>query len=174
MRWEQTLLITVFSDASFKDGIAGWGFWFKSSHGTGVGDGAAPAFSAAHAELLGILAAAAEAVRCHQDCGPLALLIQCDSQAALGAFLHLGMARVARSSPMPISRRKQLAREERDALLRFRAQHPAIPIYLKHVKGHSKNGDARSWVNGYTDKLASTARLAHAVPAQDSDGGDPT
>lgn len=113
-------------------------------------------------ELWGIRNAILEACLRH-PVTELTLVVQCDNIGALMALLSLNRRREmtvrwAKNSPLKQSGiRKNLTAAERGWLKEI-SECGAKTIYLKHVKGHTDNKDARSYVNSLTDSLASQAR----------------
>ena len=113
-------------------------------------------------ELWGIRNAILEACLRH-PVSDLTLVVQCDNIGALMTLLILNRrkgptVRWARNSPLKQTGiRKNLSDAERGWLGEIR-KCGAKTIFLKHVKGHTKNKDARSHVNKLTDALASQAR----------------
>jgi hypothetical protein len=113
-------------------------------------------------ELWGIRNAILEACLRHPVTG-LTLVVQCDNIGALMTLLTLnrrrGMTvRWAKNSPLKqLGIRKNLTAAERGWLKEISVC-GAETISLKHVKGHTDNKDARSYVNSLTDSLASQAR----------------
>ncbi len=154
-----SLLITVFSDASVKDGKAGYGYWFKSAHASSYGYGDLPTAHVPTAELQGICAGMRAALQAHADFkGDLAFVVQCDNLQALGALIPGLNARPAKTSPHPIYTVKVWTQPLRDELQALRKKLDRTPVYLKHVKGHRGTRDARSAVNTLTDRLARKGR----------------
>jgi hypothetical protein len=159
-----TTLVTVFSDASMSADKCGCGWWFKSDkvRGTGSRQMETGILNIHEVELWGIRNAILEACLRHPVTG-LTLVVQCDNIIALMTLLTLngrrGMkVRWAKSSPLKQSgNRKNITDAERGWLKEIN-ECGAKAIYLKHVKGHTTNKDARSYVNNLTDSLASQAR----------------
>jgi hypothetical protein len=159
-----TTLVTVFSDASMSADKCGCGWWYKSEkiQGTGSRQMETGTLNIHEVELWGIRNAILEACLRHPN-PDLTLVVQCDNIGALATLLLLNRRRKfvvqwARNSPLKQTGvRKNLSDAERQWLSEIR-ECGAKAIYLKHVKGHSKNKDARSHVNKLTDALASQAR----------------
>lgn len=156
----QPTLITVFSDASFRDGCVGHGYWIKSKHKETTNKGFALADSVNSAELTGCLRALEIAVHLHSHIeGEKAYIVQCDSLAALGALITRGVGIAAKTSPIPIPARNSLTQQEDERITEFLSAHPNLTIWLKHVKGHTAGRDGRSGVNRTVDRLARQARM---------------
>lgn len=167
------LLITVFSDASFAGGIAGFHYWFKSSKGSQFGSGSADGIaSIAHAELLGIQAGLFAAAAAHPGL-EVDYLVQCDSVHALGILVSQAGARIAKSSPLKFPPVRKLQPAERALAHTIRRLAGKSAIFLKHVKGHSKADDPRSFLNKKMDKGASLARKNHQAGLRPSDSPAP-
>jgi RNase H len=152
-------LITIFSDASYKDEHSGYGYWFKSKYTSGTGTGRERANSIDHAELLGICRAINKAWLRHKKIIPqneIRFVIQCDNISALGMLLTHGAAKVVKDSK-PIELRKKWSPEELQLVEEIRQHLPDSTLYLKHIKAHTKNKDARSRVNQLTDRLSKEA-----------------
>ena len=157
-------LVTVFSDASMSADKCGCGWWFKSDkiRGTGSRQMETGTLNIHEIELWGIRNAILEACLRHPDTD-LTLVVQCDNIGALMTLLTLnyrkGMkVRWAKNSPLKQSGiRKNLTAVEREWLKEIN-ECGAKALYLKHVKGHTNNKDARSYVNNLTYSLASQAR----------------
>lgn len=159
MSADKPLLVTVFSDASLKDNVAGVGWWFKSSEKQGKGHQQLADFphDITIAELCGILKAVAAAVQAHPG-RKLVIVLQCDNLAALGAVASLG-ARSASTSPIQIQPRKSLRPQERVYLNGLKDVLGDTLVWLKHVKGHNGNKCKRSAVNSLTDRLSRRGRI---------------
>lgn len=159
------LLITVFSDASFQDGVAGFHFWFKSRITREIGSGSkGEVATTAEAELLGILAGVSAAKAAHPGGDP-DYVIQCDSVHALGILLTVARARTAKSSPLKFHPVRNLRPGEQSAADRIRAAAGSGHLWLKHVKGHTSRDDPRSFLNRKMDQGASAARKSHQQEA---------
>ncbi len=158
------LLVTVFSDASVSDGRAGCGFWFKSSEAKGKGSSSIDheSISVGEAELWGIFIAITAAAKSHDV--TIDVVIQCDSMMALQA-LHTKGHPWAKTSSLKWGTRRKISAFEQSHADRISNIANVGKIYLKHVKGHTKRADARSYVNDLTDKLASNARKARTEVA---------
>lgn len=155
----ETLLVTVFSDASLKDGKAGFGYWFKSSHASADGSAAGDREfqNSCQAEFIGITVAIAAAVKAHPG-QRIDFVVCCDNINALALFMDIG-ARFAKTSKLKAYPSRKMVREFRRELDQVHALLQGGKVWLKHVKGHSSKKDcARSWVNNLTDKLAGKAR----------------
>lgn len=152
-------LITVFTDASFRAGYAGFGYWFKSSQRTQTGSGSAEVLTNNEAELLACLCGMRAALEGHSTTADPALIVQSDSLVALGTLYTLGVGVPAKSSTHRIERRSRISPSEQAAVQSFLNEYGSFPCWLKHVKGHS-GGCSRTYVNGWTDELARKARLA--------------
>lgn len=159
------LLITIFSDASVSDGIAGAGFWHKSSECSGHGSVSIGRknITAHEAELWGLLSAVKHVFELgiYQK-RDVDLLLQCDSMAALSAIASRGNGRWAKTSKLKGSRRA-LTPWEGELLKELRGL-PFKKLWLKHVKGHNGTGCARSFINTKNDAAAKAARLNHTSP----------
>lgn len=152
-------MITVFGDASFKDGVSGGGYWFKSHLASGNGQLKLRATSDNHeAELEILLEAMRIAVRheAHASQPVPMLIIQSDSMAALGAML-LKTDAVAAKKSIPIPYRRRVTSGEGQILAAMRNEFGGHKIYLKHVKGHTSGADPRSYINRQVDRAARQA-----------------
>ncbi len=158
-------LITVFSDATISGNRCGCGWWFKSDKASGQGSRylESDTLNIHEAELWGIKIGLEEAAARHE--GATAFVVQCDNLGALQALQHLNRHRTgttvrwASTSLLKcLTHRKRLTDFERELLTGIRNL-GADTIYLKHVKGHTGNADARSHINRLTDELAKQARI---------------
>lgn len=151
-------LVTVITDASYRDGVAGFHYWFKSAHATAEDTGTAQDVeSSCHAELLGIFAGIM-AVYEHHGPTPLDFVIQCDSTQALGILLKHTGARIAKTSKIRFGVPGRTTEAEVRLAVQIRAVvGPEARLWLKHVKGHSSINDARHKLNRFADKKAREA-----------------
>lgn len=147
-------LITVFADASLREGHSHYGYWFKSTLHCSQGSGKKTAHSIEHAELIGICHGIASAIKTHGEVGEIALVVQCDNLSALGLLKTLGNAKQASTSPIDIPPRKKWHPDEAQLIEELRSKLLEVPIWLKHVKGHTSKRDGRSGVNRLTDRLS--------------------
>jgi hypothetical protein len=89
---------------------------------------------------------------------PTAVVLQCDNIGALAwvRSFHPGAKEVDRKHGTHEVRSppKLYPSTMEPAILGLRSVDPALKIWLKHVKGHSKAKDARSWVNKQCDRQA--------------------
>ncbi len=149
------MLVTLITDASLchETRAAGFGWWAVSRRGRAYGGGpihARPESSNA-AELMAIV----NGMHCALRRGILldgdALIVQTDSQAAIQA----------------INGARTIAHHETAALERLRAYITAhaLSIEMRHVKGHTRTQDKRSYVNRVCDMHARSAmrRLRHEL-----------
>lgn len=154
-------LVTVFSDASVKGGQAGFGFWVKSDVAQVESSGDVREIlerttdKINEAELAGIIAACRAARDAHD--GPIILVIQCDSMAALGAMRSLGIA-FAKNSPLKCPPRQRMTDTEHHLLSKYRLIQDIESAWLKHIKGHTGARCGRSKINRLVDKLAAEGR----------------
>jgi hypothetical protein len=155
---QDSVLITVFSDASFKGGVAGWSYWFKSHVARGKGHGSSSAISCSHGELLGIQAGINAALQAHHTQAKIAWVVQCDSLEALGLLLTFADARFAKTSFRTTGRRAgKVPVELRQTSLGIKEVQRGV-IWLKHVKGHTNFDDPRHSLNRMNDRVAKLAR----------------
>jgi hypothetical protein len=162
-----TTLITVFADASRSDTTSGCGWWFRSDkiRGTGSRQMETGTLQIHELELWGIRNGILEACLRH-PVPDITLVVQCDNVVALQALLSLHSGKrgpltvswTRGCSQRRVTKRKTLSEFEQTMLAEIKMC-GAKAIYLKHVKGHTGNKDARSHVNKLTDGLANQARL---------------
>ncbi len=149
-------MITVFGDASFKDGVSGGGYWFKSQAVSDKGHMKLRATESNHEAELEILLEAmrlAVAHIAHAGQPEAMLIVQSDSMAALGAML-LKTHAVAAKKSIPIPLRRKISSREGNLLALINREFGGRKIYLKHVKAHTSGTDARSSVNRHVDQMA--------------------
>lgn len=158
-------IITVFSDATISGNRCGCGWWFKSDKASGQGSLflESDTLNIHEAELWGIKTGLEEAAARHE--GDIIFVMQCDNLGALQALQHLNRHKTGTSvfwaktsAHKLMTHRKRLTDFERELLTGIRNL-GADKIYLKHVKGHTGNADARSHINRLTDELAKQARI---------------
>lgn len=160
--------MTLFADASFcpRTGAAGWGSWaIRDDWQRGkLQGGPIKAHRKIKASNNAEVAGIALALWYHKHAGDLDgltdILLQCDNVIALGYIkqkIHrttVSVAKVNRHHP------RIVACGFSDKLVIAATQTIAdmleeIPnVGVRHVKGHSKTGDSRSWVNEQCDKEA--------------------
>jgi hypothetical protein len=155
----QPNLVTVFSDATLHPPYAGYAWWYRWNGPSVRGGGGAYADDICTAELKGLL----EGIRAaHTELAGRPVdgwVIQCDSTHALGLFLHLPNAKIAKSSPIQFAMTKKVRPERMTMLKEIAAMIPEPgKIWLKHVKGHTDGRDSRSTVNRETDRRAAEER----------------
>lgn len=137
------MLVTIFSDASFchDKKVGGWGAWARSERGIVSSWGAFkwPVTSANMAELYAAVNAVHMVLK--SDIFSLGdeLLLQIDNLAALGALE--GKAKTEWPTRGLAEMGKLLAAGQ-------------AKLRVRHVKGHSKNGQPRSWVHNFCDRGA--------------------
>lgn len=155
--------MTLFADASFcaKTGAVGWGSWaIRDEWDRGRFRGGPltptrPVHNSNAAEVAGI----GMSLWQHSQLGDLqgltSILIQCDNVAALG-YIYTAAPRAIRSGKLPISkanwRTDAFVGDVVKTIVDLLAGVPQIN--LRHVKGHTKNDDGRSWVNRRCDAEA--------------------
>lgn len=159
--------LTLFVDASFcpNTKAAGWGSWSKrDGWDRGRFDGGqlvCPLNNSTAAELCGIACAVWALHAGGHLLGVSVMMIQCDNIIALGLMQSVlpqgkasgsGNARDTQSLPAP--RLAKLGKSEHEALEVIRMALADVPVYLRHVKGHSNDDTGRSWVNTQCDAEA--------------------
>lgn len=145
-----TYSFTVNTDASFSDNaqLGAWACWIRSSHylvkEAGVFDH--PVVNSSVAEILAFeqalllldqLISSQDFLRHHRDNGRIKLFINTDSMWTI----HALEGRVKRSKHLEVAKRIRSLTE------------PYI-ISARHVRGHSRGHDSRSWVNNWCDQQA--------------------
>ena len=136
---------TIITDASFchKTGNAGWAAWIRIDGIDGpirrYGSFKEKIKTSTEAEKL----AAANGLFIAQKMGATGFLIQTDCMAVV----HLVKG---------FTKKKHLNDDWAKIMLTCGVL--GKPIYAKHVKGHSKTKDARSYANRWCDKMANDAR----------------
>lgn len=83
--------LTIFSDASFKDGIYGTGFWFKNNGISYSGGTAGTCKNSEEAEILGILFALDSVLLKGFNLSKTIVVLQCD---CVGALLKVDTSRL--------------------------------------------------------------------------------
>jgi ribonuclease HI len=160
----ETQLMTVFSDASFSSGKAGWAAWakFRGEKFTMSSGITFPVKTISDAETIALCSAI---LRCIEKFDLLDTIVvaQSDSTDALGALRwaefisgNTRLIRVAKSSDVHPSLPKKVEGVRRAFAERAFAEirERNLTIYLKHVRAHTGKDDARSWVNEWCDKEA--------------------
>jgi ribonuclease HI len=145
MKGPHAIWATVITDASYNDknGSAGWAAWIRI-------DGAkdpikhyssfsVPVTSSSDAEKM----AAINGIWIAKKHGANAFLIQTDCMAVVHLVKGVTKKRT------PVAQWNSWISE---------AGLTGFPIIARHVKGHSKAKDARSYVNRWCDKMANNAR----------------
>ena len=155
-RDDRPLLVTVFCDASLKDGIVGWGYWIKSSEVRVEGSGACrlPGTKqcSSVAEFLGLVDAVKAAHTAHPD-RPIDIVLQCDNINALQWCANFGkFAKKSELKRKPCSIPNVVSVNAAELSVALTGN-----LWLKHVRGHS-SGCTRTGVNNHTDTLARKAR----------------
>lgn len=142
---------TINTDASHSTshgGVGAWACWIKSTHYL-IKDGGlleGPVVNSSVAELMAVeqalllldnLIDSQEFLRHYRNSGNIIVYLNTDSVWAIHAIKGI----VKRSKHLEIAHRvKSLA--------------DPFEIQARHVKGHSKNPDSRSWVNNWCDRKA--------------------
>lgn len=137
--------ITIIADASYcpETGKAGYGFWIASQRGKRGGDGILQGDIANNiaAEMMALLNALHVGIKAGLIQQGDKVLLQTDCQPAIDAFNKV---------------RVNITKQEKDLVSWFREfiDSNGLHIRLKHVKGHTKNDDARFVVNNICDRKA--------------------
>lgn len=156
--------VTVFSDASFKDGKSAHHFWWKSELQTMSGQGIVEhSPSVCYAELRGILEGVKSAAIWHKanQINDLVYIIQCDATQALGTLISYAKAKVAKTSPLKFLPNPTKEIEQKNIAEAIYHWASGAQIYLKHVRGHTSHKDVRHALNRFNDKKAKeTYKLA--------------
>jgi ribonuclease HI len=163
--------LTLFADASWHDGFAGWGCWMK---GDGMGDSitAGGAFEERmHGSNVAELAAIERALNVAKERNllPRVVMIQSDCTAALTVIKTLYPQSPISVKPgerpvfIPMAKRKKMDRPEIRAITDKLVEHlKGCEIIIRHVKGH-QGGKGRAWVNRLCDKIAKEGRRKAAM-----------
>lgn len=110
------------------------------------------------AEFWGIVLALRAAMERIAPLTPSAVVLQCDNIHALAwvGLFHMNARPVgAKHETHPIGPPPARApKSMKWAVQALRAMSPDVAIWLKYVKGHSKDRTVRSWVNEGCDRLA--------------------
>jgi ribonuclease HI len=153
--------LTVFTDVSLRpvEETAGWGGWARGDERDSIHHGGPLAYTLHSA--VGELWALANMLEYLTKVGYIreedrALSLQLDNAEALSALaISLQRAHIT-GDRTPLVIRKKLPKgdlvlpvQKITRLVDF-----ASVVYLKHVRGHQKGVDARSWVNELCDKRA--------------------
>lgn len=160
--------MTLFVDASFcpDTGAAGFGSWairdgwLRGRMHSAPLETRTPLLSSNAAEIAGI----GMALWHHHLSGDLAGLdsinIQCDNLAALG-YIRRGITRSKRVGKQAFSdlgwKHDELIGRVISTIDKLLVDIPSVT--LKHVKGHSRKDNGRSWVNHHCDRLAKSQML---------------
>lgn len=137
--------VTIIADASFchETKAAGYSFWIASDRGKRGGQGHAPdrVVNSIAAEMMALVQGVVHACMFGLLHPGDQLLLQTDCQAAIDAFTN---------------RRNKITPEE---LLIVRQVNKlikelAVSVSYKHVKGHTRGADARTWTNNNCDRRA--------------------
>lgn len=137
--------VTIIADASYcpETNKAGYGFWIASQRGKHGGDGILESDIENNivAEMMALLNALHVAVRCGLVQQKDSVLLQTDCQPAIDAFK---------------GRRVNITAQETELISWYNEFILANKLHmrLKHVKGHTKNEDARFVVNNICDRKA--------------------
>lgn len=134
--------VTLYSDASLREGISGWGVWLRSERGRIVEKGRCDDWvnDINAAELFAVYKALELTVAAWPE--TKGMQVNTDNQVVLRSLWPWSPAH----SHPTIKRAQDLVRE----LLK---KHE-IRVRTKHVKSHQKGDDVRSWLNNRCDKLA--------------------
>lgn len=142
--------VTIIADASHcpDTGAGGYGFWIASERGKGPGGGplTGKVDSSGAAEMLALCNALAAGLRHGLIADGDVVLMQTDCQSAILAFSGA---------------RTQLSADERKAsrfLSEERRKHN-LSISFRHVKGHTRRGEARYTTNRLCDQRAREGML---------------
>lgn len=166
--YEGSPLVTIFADASFdyRTRSGGWAAWVKAGNQQGkYGHGVLKTDpeTAMHAEM----AALANGLHMAKTSGAITtgspVLLQSDCLLALQLILTLApnCGNSAASTGMDVTKLKVMKPGRRDiaplqAILATQKE-LGLKLWVRHVKGHSKSDDARSFVNSECDRLARAA-----------------
>ena len=157
-------IVTVFSDASYASGKAGWAFWAKHQGETlRVSRGITfRVDSISDAETIALCTAIMRSVE-HFNLRDAIVVAQSDSTDALGSLLYAGWAngknqffRVAKNTDV----RPQIPKKVNSIRATFCKRvldlvaERNITVYLKHVRAHTGKDNARSHVNAWCDQEA--------------------
>jgi len=137
--------ITIIADASHcpDTGKAGYGFWIASQRGKLGGDGVLKGCinNNISAEIMALMNALHAGINAGLICRDDSVLLQTDCQSAIDAFE---------------GRRQSMSAREKELVkfyLSLRKRY-SLNISMKHVKGHTRNKDARYVVNNICDRKA--------------------
>lgn len=137
--------VTIIADASYcpETGKAGYGFWIASQRGKHGGDGILESHVGNNiaAEMMALLNALHVAVRRGLVQQKDSVLLQTDCQPAIDAFKARRVNITAQETELVSWYKEFIASNE-------------LHMRLKHVKGHTKNEDARFVVNNICDRKA--------------------
>lgn len=145
--------VTLYTDASLKEGVASWAIWARSSEGRLVQSGEYPGYCAksdhaeAYAILMGIKAILAKWKGVH------GIQVNSDSRNALDIVRY--MAPTASDPVMcgiQVSIEAELGRD-------YNIDSEGVKLRAKWVKGHQWGGGVRAWLNNACDRIAKKARL---------------
>lgn len=163
-------LVTIISDASvLADGRAGYAFFWKGNGGGPGNYGAGPlgfVGSSNIAELMAITRAVLRVSNIDQDRKWKVVLAQSDNLHALRVLTTLNVALAARNrlqdgthvSPVtPFGSKWTATEEERTQAGVIRRSLGGRKLYVRHVKGHTRDEAPRSHVNRRCDELARQA-----------------
>jgi ribonuclease HI len=136
--------VTAYSDASFKHGKGSWGIWLRSEQGRLVKAGTCPEWVDTNttAEMCAGYVALFLAHRTWPKMTHLCLNSDC--QATVG---YLATKCTQEPSRESMRRIQKLVRD-------FCAGHGRIYIRTKHVKGHMRGDDVRTYLNHQVDRIA--------------------
>lgn len=156
-------ILTVFADASFKDGYAGYAIWGRGSGEKRV-EKAFPVewkvASSDEAEAIALFHGVKIVLDDLAVPGELIVVAQSDCLSALTKLRTIG-GQPAKTSDCYIWYAKQAVTGEQHRYLMMAKQalkdHKA-KLYLKHVKGHQGGFGARTLVNRWCDQKAAEAR----------------
>lgn len=144
--------VTLYTDASLKDGKASWAIWARSSEGRLVHSGEYPGPCAVsdHAEAYAILMGIKAVLVAWE--GVIGIQINSDSKNALAAVTYM--------APTPRDRvLADIQEQVETALGRDYARHEGgVRIRTKWVKGHQLGSGVRAWLNNACDRIAKKAR----------------
>ena len=151
------LLVTLFIDSSIKDGVVGFGYWFKFNNKSTTGGDVIwmpeGLENKTHlAEFMGITSSVSVVERTLKQ--PFDLLIQCDCLPALQLMKGLGAAFAKTSKLQGKGIQPPRSMREYSSLFYKAKKGNLESVWLKHVKGHGSGKSSRSYVNIVTDNIA--------------------
>lgn len=153
-------IVTIFSDASFKDGFAGYAYWIKFDSETTIKYSQACSYKCDNIGDVETIALCMAIKRALHERENLIIVAQSDSKDALETFIKYGAIQ-AKTSDIKLYRSNYRGklRENLVQLTMEKVKSTNSTLYLKHIRSHKGISSPRSAVNTWCDKAAGKARI---------------